>query len=115
MVAKSVVDCRFGSAEESREMQDAVAETFAFAAEAADSIDDYLNLLDMQSAALKYLRNDMSNLAAVVEYPMNGTRDILSACFDCYGSLDRVDDIMERNGICDPLIITPRNLRVLSK
>jgi len=115
MVAKSVVDCRFGSAEESREMQDAVAETFALAAEAAESIDDYLNLLDMQAAALKYLRNEMSNLAVVVEYPMNGTRDILSACFDCYGNLDRVDDILERNGICDPLIITPRNLRVLSK
>lgn len=115
MVVKSVVDCRFGSAEESREMQDAVAETFALAAEAAESIDDYLNLLDMQAAALKYLRNEMSNLAVVVEYPMNGTRDILSACFDCYGNLDRVDDILERNGICDPLIITPRNLRVLSK
>ena len=115
MIAKSVVDCRFGSAEESREMQDAVAETFALAAEAAESIDDYLNLLDMQAAALKYLRNEMSNLAVVVEYPMNGTRDILSACFDCYGNLDRVDDILERNGICDPIIITPRNLRVLSK
>lgn len=115
MAAKSVVDCRFGSAEESREMQDAIADAFAVAADTVESVDDYLNLLDMQAAALKYLRDDMSNLAVVVEYPMNGTRDILSACFDCYGSLDRVDDILERNGVCDPMIITPRNLRVLSK
>lgn len=115
MAARSVVDCQFDSAEEAREMQDAVSASFNAAAETVDSIDDYADLMDMQAAALKYLRNEMSNIARVVEYPMNGTRDILSACFDCYGSLERVDDIIERNGICDPLIITPRNLRVLSK
>ncbi len=115
MAVRSIVDCRFDSAEEAREMQDAVCASFSAAAETVDSIDDYADLMDMQAAALKYLRNEMSNIAEVVEYPMNGTRDILSACFDCYGSLERVDDIIERNGICDPLIITPRNLRVLSK
>lgn len=115
MAVRSIVDCRFDSAEEAREMQDAVCASFGAAAETVDSIDDYADLMDMQAAALKYLRNEMSNIAEVVEYPMNGTRDILSACFDCYGSLERVDDIIERNGICDPLIITPRNLRVLSK
>ena len=115
MAARSIVDCRFDSAEEAREMQDAVCASFSAAAETVDSIDDYADLMDMQAAALEYLINEMSNIAEVVEYPMNGTRDILSACFDCYGSLERVDDIIERNGICDPLIITPRNLRVLSK
>ena len=115
MVSKSVVDCHFDSAEESREMQDSISETFSAAAGVVDSIDDYVNLMDMQAVALKYLRNEMSNLAVVVEYPMNGTRDILSTCFDCYGSLDRVEDILNRNGICDPMTITPRNLRVLSK
>lgn len=115
MAVRSIVDCRFDSAEEAREMQDAVCASFSAAAETVDSIDDYADLMDMQAAALKYLRNEMSNIAEVVEYPMNGTRDILSTCFDCYGNLERVDDIIERNGICDPLIITPRNLRVLSK
>lgn len=115
MAARSVVDCQFDSAEEAREMQDAVSASFNAAAETVDSIDDYADLMDMQAAALKYLRNEMSNLAVVVEYPMNGTRDILSTCFDCYGNLDRVEDILNRNGIIDPMTITPRNLRVLSK
>ena len=46
---------------------------------------------------------------------MNGTRDALSVCFDVYGSLDRVDEIIGRNKLGDPLVITRRNLRVLSK
>lgn len=115
MAARSVVDCRFDSAEEAREMQDAVSVSFNAAAETVDSIDDYADLMDMQAAALKYLRNEMSSLAVVVDLPMNGSRDVLSTCFDCYGSLDRVEDILSRNGICDPLVITPRNLKVLSK
>lgn len=115
MAARSVVDCQFDSAEEAREMQDAVSASFNAAAETVDSIDDYADLMDMQAAALKYLRNEMSSLAVVVDLPMNGSRDVLSTCFDCYGSLDRVEDILSRNGICDPLVITPRNLRVLSK
>lgn len=115
MVAKSVVDCRFSSAEDARKMQDDVSDVFALAVESVDSVDDYVSLMDMQATALKYLRNEMSNLAVVVEYPMNGTRDILSICYDCYGDIDRVDDILERNGVCDPMIITQRNLRVLSK
>ena len=115
MAARSVVGCQFDSAEEAREMQDAVSASFDAAAETVDSIDDYADLMDLQAASLKYLRNEMSNLAVVVEYPMNGARDILSTCFDCYGNLDRVEDILNRNGIIDPMTITPRNLRVLSK
>lgn len=115
MAVRSIVDCRFDSAEEAREMQDAVCASFSAAAETVDSIDDYADLMDMQAAALKYLRNEMSSLAVVVDLPMNGSRDVLSTCFDCYGSLDRVEDILSRNGICDPLVITPRNLKVLSK
>ena len=51
----------------------------------------------------------------IVELPLNGTRDILSVCFDCYGSLDRVDEILERNDVGDPLVMTRESLRVLSK
>ena len=115
MAARSVVDSSFKSAEEAREMQDKVAATFTAAADVAESVDDYADLMDLQAAALKYLRDEMSKLAVIVELPMSYSRDILSVCFDCYGNLDRVDDILERNGIGDPLVITARNVRVLSK
>lgn len=115
MAARSVVDSTFKSAEEAREMQDKVAATFTAAADVAESVDDYADLMDLQAAALKYLRDEMSKLAVIVELPMSYSRDILSVCFDCYGNLDRVDDILERNGIGDPLVITARNVRVLSK
>ncbi len=115
MVARSVVDCDFVSAEEAREMQDAVTDVFENAASSVGSVEDYADLMDLQAVSLKYLRDEMSKLAVVVDLPLNGTRDVLSVCFDCYGSLDRVDEILERNGVCDPLVINRDKLKVLSK
>lgn len=115
MAARSVVDCSFTSAEEAREMQDSLSSVFDDAAEQAGSVEDYATLMDLQATALKYLRDEMSKLAVVVELPLNGTRDILSVCFGCYGNLDRVDEILERNDVGDPLVMTREKLRVLSK
>lgn len=115
MATRSVVDCSFKSAEEAREMQDSLSSVFDDAAEQAGSVEDYATLMDLQATALKYLRDEMSKLAVVVELPLNGTRDILSVCFDCYGNLDRVDEILERNDVDDPLVMTRESLRVLSK
>lgn len=115
MAARSVVDCSFKSAEEAREMQDLLSSVFDAAAERAGSVEDYATLMDLQATALKYLRDEMSKIAVVVELPLNGTRDILSVCFDCYGNLDRVDEILERNDVGDPLVMTREKLRVLSK
>lgn len=115
MAARSVVDSNFKSAEEAREMQDRVSSTFDLVAALAESVDDYMNLMDLQATALKYLREEMSRLAVIVDLPMSASRDILSVCFDCYGDLDRVEDVLERNGIGDPLVIARRELRVLSK
>ena len=115
MAARSVVDCSFKSVEEAREMQDSLSSVFDDAAEQAGSVEDYATLMDLQATALKYLRDEMSKLAVVVELPLNGTRDILSVCFDCYGNLDRVDEILERNDVGDPLVMTRESLRVLSK
>lgn len=114
MVARSVVDCSFKSADEAGEMQTSVSESFRDAAESAASIEDYANIMDLQATALKYLRDEMSKLAVVVEMPLAGSRDILSVCFDCYGDLDRIDDILERNQIGDPFIVN-RSIKVLSK
>lgn len=115
MVARSVVDCDFVSAEEAAEMQETITDVFEAAAASAGSVEDYADLLDLQAVSLKYLRDEMQKLAVVVELPLNGTRDILSVCFDCYGDLDRVDEILERNGVCDPLVMTRDRLKVLSK
>lgn len=115
MAVRSVVQSSFVSADEAIEMQDVVTKVFGEASESVDDADDYLALMDLQAAALKYLRDEMTKLAVIVELPLNGTRDVLSSCFDCYGDLERVEDILDRNGIGDPLVMTRGSLRVLSK
>lgn len=115
MAARSVMDSRFSSVDEALEMQTAFTEVFDAAAGYVENADDYATLMDLQATALKYLRDVMTKLAVIVELPMRGTRDILSTCFDCYGNLDRVDEILERNAIGDPLVITRNSLKVLSK
>ena len=115
MAVSSVMNSKFASADEAHEMQSALTAVFEDAANYVESVDDYATLLDLQATALKYLREEMMKLAVIVVLPMNGTRDILSVCFDCYGSLDRVDEILDRNGVGDPLVMARENLKVLSK
>ena len=115
MVARSVVDCSFVSTDEAIEMQNSVVAAFEIAMQSVDSVEDYSNLADLEASALKYLRDEMSRLADVVELPLSGTRDVLTICYDCYGSLDKLDDIIERNSIGDPLLVTRESLKVLSK
>lgn len=115
MAVRSVMRSKFTSADEALEMQYAVTAGFDAACESVDDADDYITLMDLQAAALKYLRDEMTKLAVIVELPLNGTRDILSVCFDCYGNLDRVDEVLERNEVGDPLVMNRDRLRVLSK
>lgn len=115
MAAGSVMNSKFSSADEALEMQNSLTAVFEEAANFVENVDDYATLLDLQATALKYLRDEMTLLPVIVVLPMNGTRDILSVCFDCYGNLDRVDEILDRNGVGDPLVMTRENLKVLSK
>lgn len=115
MATQSVVNSSFVSADEAREMQERVAVAFEEAAVNMESVDDYAELADLEATALKYLRDEMTHLAEIVELPLPATRDVLSICFDCYGNLDKLDDILERNGIGDPLLVTRDSLKVLSK
>lgn len=115
MASRSVISSKFASADEAIEMQNSLSAVFEEALNFVNNVDDYATLMDLQATALKYLRDEMTKLAVIVELPLNGTRDILSVCFDCYGNLDRVDEILERNGIGDPLVMTRESLRVLSK
>ena len=115
MAVQSVVNSSFVSADEAREMHDNVATVFEAAASSMESVDDYANLADLEATALKYLRDEMSKLAEVVELPLSASRNVLSICFDCYGNLDKLDDVIERNDIGDPLLVTRESLKVLSK
>lgn len=115
MAVQSVVNSSFVSADEAREMHDNVATVFEAAASSMESVDDYANLADLEANALKYLRDEMSKLAEVVELPLSASRNVLSICFDCYGNLDKLDDVIERNDIGDPLLVTRESLKVLSK
>jgi prophage DNA circulation protein len=115
MAARSVVDSTFVSTDEALEMQNAVVAAFSSAMQVVDSSEDYSNLSDLQASALKYLRDEMSRLADIVELPLSATRDVLSICYDCYGNLDKLDDIIERNAIGDPMMVTRSSLKVLSK
>jgi hypothetical protein len=115
MAAQSVVNSSFVSADEAREMQERVAVAFEGAAVNMESVDDYAELADLEATALKYLRDEMTHLAEIVELPLPATRDVLSICFDCYGNLDKLDDILERNSVVDPLLVTRDSLKVLSK
>ena len=115
MASRSVMNSKFLSADEALEMQTALTDVFDAAAGYVENADDYAALMDLQATSLKYLRDEMTKLAVIVELPLNGTRDILSTCFDCYGNLDRVDEILERNAVGDPLVMTRSSLKVLSK
>lgn len=115
MAVQSVVNSSFVSADEAREIHDNVATVFEATASSMESVDDYANLADLEATALKYLRDEMSRLAEVVELPLSASRNVLSICFDCYGNLDKLDDIIERNDIGDPLLVTRESLKVLSK
>lgn len=115
MAVECVVRSEFKSVEEAEAMQEDVSEAFAAVLCRTENADDYADLLDMEAAALKFLRDSMSKLSVVVEMPLSGTRDALSACFDCYGSLDALDDILERNKIADAMFIGRKSLKVLSE
>lgn len=115
MAVECVVNSEFRSVEEAEAMQGEVSAAFANMLLRVEDSDDYADILDMEAAALKFLRDSMSKLSVVVEMPLSGIRDVLSVCFDCYGDLSRLDDVVERNGLLDAMFVTRDKLRVLSE
>lgn len=115
MVARSALESTFSNAEEVNEMQQNIERTFENAMGKVTDFDDYQTLADLLAVVLKYLTDVVANLAVIVELPLNNSRDALTVCFDCYGSLDRLESVLERNEIVDPMVITRKSLKVLSK
>jgi hypothetical protein len=115
MVVKSVIDSEFENAEQVREMQTQINAAFEMAMAKVLDVDDCMSLSDMLAVSVDFLNKEKSDLAIIVERPLNDIDNILTSCFDCYGSLDRVEDIIDRNEIFDPSAINRKNLKVLSK
>ena len=115
MVVKSVIDSEFENSEQVREMEKRINETFETAMAKVLDVDDCTSLADMLAVSVDYLSKEKAGLANIVELPLNDIGDILTLCFGCYGSLDRVDEIIDRNEIFDPSAIDRKSIRVLNK
>ena len=115
MAVKSVIDSEFESAEQTAAMEETIGAAFEAAMEKMNDVEDYTALSDMLAVAVELLRKEKSNLAIIVKRPLNDIDNILTSCFDCYGTLDRVEDVIDRNEIFDPSAINRKSLKVLSK
>lgn len=115
MVLKSVVDSEFEHADQVRSMEEQIEDAFDLAMSKVNDVDDYTYLSDVLAVAVEFLRKEKSNLAIIIERPLNDIDNILTTCFDCYGTLDRVEDVIDRNEIFDPSAINRKSLKVLSK
>lgn len=115
MVLYSVVDSEFESVEDALEFQNEVSDTFDKVLEGVSDIGDYLDISNMQANALGYLRESMANMAVVVEKPLDVSTNILSFAYDTYGDVDRVEEILNRNGFSQGMFLPIGAVKVLSK
>ncbi len=115
MAVKSIVNCEFSNSEELDELCVRFSDAFSSAREKVTSIDDYMTLADLEATALKYLRDEVAKLPVIVDLQLRSSRDAITVCYDCYGNLDKLDEIIERNGLFDPMVISRESLKVLSK
>lgn len=115
MVAASLLDAKFSSVDDAAAMQNKVANAFGWLLEQTDDVDDYMSISNMESASLGYLRSTMENIAVVLEKDVSYSNNVLQVCYDVYGSVDRAEEIIERNGLVQGLFILPGKIKVLSK
>lgn len=114
-VATSLVDASFESVDEALECQDRISKAFDDLLETVDDVDDYMSLSSLQSAALGYLRDVMANMAVVIEKDVDYSCNILQLCYDIYGNVDRVEEIINRNSLIQGFFVLPGKIKVLSK
>ena len=115
MAVKCVLESTYDNSLQVHETEEALNAAFETAMVRVNSVEDYTALADMLATALKFLQDVKSNLAVVVEKPLNDISNVLTVAFDTYGNLDRVEDIIDRNDISDPSAIDRRFVKVLSK
>ena len=111
----SLVDAEFSSVDDAAAYQDKVSAAFDGMLNDTDDVDDYMALSSLLATALQYLQDYMANLAVVIEKDVKATCNILTFAFDTYNGIDRIDEIMKRNGMSQGLFVTPGKVKVLSK
>jgi hypothetical protein len=57
----------------------------------------------------------MEDIAIVLEKDVNYSNNALQLVYDVYGSVDRLEDVLERNSLVQGLFVLPGKLKVLSK
>lgn len=114
-LVSSLVDAKFSSVDEASEFQNRVSEAFDELLNNTDDVEDFMLFSSLQASALSYLRDTMANMAVVIEKEVKSTTNILTFCFDTYNGIDRIEEIMNRNGFSQGLFITPCKVKVLSK
>lgn len=115
MVAENAVDCEFSSVGEAEYYQGVIHDAFEAVIEKTQDVDLYLQAQALEAAALKYLRDNLSNIPYEVEVKLPATNNLLSLAYGVSGSLDEFESVLARNGYRDPLFVKPSDrLLVLS-
>lgn len=115
MVLSSIVDCEFDSVDEALEIQQRISAAFDKMFEGVDDVESFMRLSDMQAAAMSYLREVMANTAVILEKDVESTTNVLQLCYDVYGNIDRVDEIIARNFMQQGMFVMPGKVKVRSK
>lgn len=107
MVAENVVDCEFSSVDEAKRYQDIVFDAFETMLAETEDADLYVQAQALEASALKFLRDQLSEIPSEVEVEIPATNNLLSLVYGVYGNLDEFDAVLDRNGYRDPLFVKP--------
>ena len=115
MIVYSLVDAKFATVDDALACQKLIADSFEWLLDSTDDAEDYMDLDNLESVAFGYLRDAMANIAVVLEKNLDYSNNVLQLCYDVYGSVDRVEEILERNSLSQGLFVLPGKVKVLSK
>lgn len=115
MLASIIVDAKFSSVDECLLFIDRFNSIFESITYDIIDVDELVALNEIHDSAVQYLRETMANMATVVEKEVSNTTNVISLCYEIYGNVDRIDEIMERNSMRQGLFVMPGKVKVLSK
>jgi len=115
MVVQSLVDCEFDSVDEAVGYQNRISDAFDKMFEEVEDVESYMKLSDLQATAMQYLRDVIASTAVILEKEVNSCTNVLQLCYDVYGNIDRVEEILSRNLLQQGLFIKPCKIKVRSK
>ena len=115
MIVYSLVDAKFATVDDALACQKLIADSFEWLLDSTDDAEDYMDLDNLESVAFGYLSDAMANIAVVLEKNLDYSNNVLQLCYDVYGSVDRVEEVLERNSLSQGLFVLPGKVKVLSK